>query len=212
MAPQFTDRPMQRGHEIVKAGPLLFRDTNITESKANVDPRTLRYVIAPGACVNDVRDGVAGNVLGNEGAQPGDPRRVLLAPGKPELAKDDPITNPPGADVWQPSGGGIPTPRTAPPSAATRKPATSSSPRTSAFDSSPRHSPARTASPSRTCAACHPQRRRRGICAAARPWPRAPLRRPCRSLPTRTATIACSCSAPGSRTARSWRGRRRSSR
>lgn len=100
----FVDRVIQRAHAVVKSGPLLFRDDNYTESAAQVDGRKLRYIIAPGAWVSDVRHGVAGNVLGNEGAQPTDPRRILLAPGQPELAKDDPVTNPPGPDVMQPTG------------------------------------------------------------------------------------------------------------
>ncbi len=100
----YVDRSIQRTHEVVKAGPLLFCDVNATEGKVQVDERRLRYVIAPGSWVTDVRNGVAGNVLGNEGAQPTDPRRIVLAPGQPELAKDDPITNAPGPDVLHPTG------------------------------------------------------------------------------------------------------------
>jgi hypothetical protein len=100
----FVDRPNQRSSDVATSGPLLFREINVTESKAQVDTRTLRYIIAPGAWVSDVRNGVAGNVLGNEGAQPSDARKIVLAPGHPDLVADDPITNPPGADVLQPSG------------------------------------------------------------------------------------------------------------
>jgi len=100
----FVDRVFQRAHEAAKSGPLLFRDDNYTDGMAQVEERKLGYIIAPGAWVSDVRRGVAGNVLGNEGAQPADPRRILLAPGEPDFAKDDPIANPPGPDVWHPSG------------------------------------------------------------------------------------------------------------
>lgn len=100
----FVDRPIQRLHQVVKAGPLLFRFDNVTERKEEVEERKLCYILAPGAWVSDVRNGVAGNVLGNEGAQPTDLRRILLAPGEPDLAANDPITNPPGADVYHPSG------------------------------------------------------------------------------------------------------------
>jgi hypothetical protein len=98
------DRVVQRDHDIVKSGPLLFRDENYTDSPDLLTERALRYAIAPGAWVSDVRRGVAGNVLGNEGAQPSDPRQILLAPGDPKLEKDDPITNPPGPDVMHPTG------------------------------------------------------------------------------------------------------------
>jgi hypothetical protein len=100
----FVERVIQRDSEVVKSGPLLFRDDNYTDSPVLLDERSLRYIIAPGAWVSDVRHGVAGNVLGNEGAQPTDPRRILLAPGHPELAENDPITNPPGPDLMHPTG------------------------------------------------------------------------------------------------------------
>ena len=100
----FVDRVFQRAHEVAKSGPLLFRDENYTDDKSRIEERKLGYIIAPGAWVSDVRNGVAGNVLGNEGAQPADPRRILLAPGEPDFAENDPITNPPGPDVWHPSG------------------------------------------------------------------------------------------------------------
>jgi hypothetical protein len=89
----YVDRPIQRNDQPVKAGPWLFRDDNVTLAKFQIDERALRYVIAPGAWVSDVRDGAAG-----------DPRHILLAPGDPQLAAGDAITNPPGADVMQPVG------------------------------------------------------------------------------------------------------------
>lgn len=100
----FVDRVFQRDREVAKSGPLLFRADNYTTAKAEVDPRRLKYILAPGAFVADVRDGVAGNVLGNEGVQPTDARRIVLAPGDPQLAPGDPITNALGPDVFHPTG------------------------------------------------------------------------------------------------------------
>jgi hypothetical protein len=89
-----------------QGGPTLFRWDNYTIGDGNL--KWHDYIIAPGAWVSDVRRGVAGDKPGNIGqANAGDERTIFLAPststGPLDFAKDDPITNPPGPDVWIPT-------------------------------------------------------------------------------------------------------------
>lgn len=92
------------------AGPTLLRFDNYTIDDATYMKNKLAYLIAPGAWVSDARDAVAGNTPGNIGAaQAGDERRLKLAPSSSEGTRfdfdaGDKITNPPGPDVWMPTG------------------------------------------------------------------------------------------------------------
>jgi hypothetical protein len=92
-------------------GLSLIKHDNYTTYPDHIRP--LRYIIAPGAWVSDVRQGVSGTTPGNIGqALAADPRTLILAPSLHMGASPvdltfepgDPILNPPGADVWQPSG------------------------------------------------------------------------------------------------------------
>jgi hypothetical protein len=91
-------------------GPTLFLFDNYSVDDATYAKNKLAYIIAPGAWVSDARDGVAGNLPGNIGAaSPSDERKLLLAPSSTEGAAldfepGDAITNPPGPDVWIPTG------------------------------------------------------------------------------------------------------------
>lgn len=71
----------------------------------------LRYIIAPGAWVSDVRRGVAGDLVGRLGqAKSDDPRTLVLAPAflidektPVDFAPGDPITNAVGPAPFQPT-------------------------------------------------------------------------------------------------------------
>jgi hypothetical protein len=91
--------------------------------------------------VSDVRNRATGNVLGNEGAQRNALRRIFLAPGQPDLAKNDPITNPPGPDVMHPPASASARSTTSPPPApAPPSPARTSAASRSETDSTRRRS------------------------------------------------------------------------
>src|SRR5262249_31079439 len=89
----FVDRPIQRASDVVTTRPLLFLDRHLTNDGDALDARSLDYVIAPGAWVSALRDAVGS-----------DARSTLLAPGDAGLNTGDDITNPPGGDVWHPTG------------------------------------------------------------------------------------------------------------
>ena len=90
----------------LRSGPTLFRHTNYTFGS---QPVSLRYIIAPGAWVSDVRRAVAGNVRGKIGQATADDERTLVLAPSPSMgtafdfAPGDPITNPPGPDPWVPT-------------------------------------------------------------------------------------------------------------
>lgn len=91
-----------------RSGPTLFKRSNYTSSEKEI--KKLKYIIAPGAWVSDVRHGVSGNVNGMLGrAHVIDERRLLLAPSRDngtefDFTPGDPITQPPGPDVYMPTG------------------------------------------------------------------------------------------------------------
>ena len=96
-----------------RRGPALFTFDNYTTDE-NHTPK-LDYIIAPGAWVSDVRDGVSSRELGHPSATAEDGRLIVLAPSSTDGASlpdgtsldfepNDPITNALGANVWQPSG------------------------------------------------------------------------------------------------------------
>jgi hypothetical protein len=91
-----------------KAGPVLFLRSNYTSSEKHI--RKLKYIIAPGSWVSDVRNGISGNVNGSLGrAHKSDERKLLLAPAPffgsaKDFAPGDLVTQPPGPDVYLPTG------------------------------------------------------------------------------------------------------------
>src|SRR6185312_12326291 len=91
---------------VAESGPTLFRWDNYSTDDTKLV--WLDYVIAPGAWVSDVRDGVTGNTPGNVGwAAVDDTRKIVLTPlpaTSPIFDQGDPITNPPSADVWLGTG------------------------------------------------------------------------------------------------------------
>lgn len=95
-----------------RSGPVLFRFSNYTTDKTKI--RELKYIIAPGAWVSDVRDGVSSWALGHPSATAEDRRLIVLAPSSTDGASlpggtsldfepNDPITNALGANVWKPT-------------------------------------------------------------------------------------------------------------
>ncbi|HET7503786.1 MAG TPA: hypothetical protein VFK02_22350 [Kofleriaceae bacterium] len=91
------------GH-VERSGPSLFRWENYT---SGMTPVELKYIIAPGSWVSDVRRAVAGDKPGLGGlATAEDPRTLVLTPSAspdPLFSPGDPITNPPGASPWHPT-------------------------------------------------------------------------------------------------------------
>jgi hypothetical protein len=100
-----------------RRGPALFRFENYTTSDKPPDIHMpeLDYIIAPGARVSDVRDGVSSWELGHPSATAEDRRLIVLAPSSTDGASlpggtsldfepNDPITNALGANVWKPTG------------------------------------------------------------------------------------------------------------
>jgi hypothetical protein len=96
-----------------RRGPALFRFENYTTSDIHMPE--LDYIIAPGAWVSDVRDGVSSWELGHPSATAEDRRLIVLAPSSTDGASlpdgtsldfepNDPITNALGANVWKPTG------------------------------------------------------------------------------------------------------------
>lgn len=92
----------------LKAGPALYSYSNYSTSDSN--KKDLKYIIAPGAWVSDVRNGISGYAPGLAGtATKGEPRTLVLAPapsfGTPaDFAKDDPIIQAIGSCVYAPTG------------------------------------------------------------------------------------------------------------
>ncbi len=91
-----------------RGGPRLMDAGNYTTSSK--DSHKLRYIIAPGAWASDVREGVAGYRPGNVWrATNDDARKIILAPApffqsSIDFASGDPITQPPAAEAWLPTG------------------------------------------------------------------------------------------------------------
>lgn len=92
----------------LKAGPRLYSRSNYSTSDSR--KKALKYIIAPGAWVSDTRKGISGYKFGNAGiATKGEPRTLVLAPtrsfgSKVDFAKDDPIIQPVGSNVYAPTG------------------------------------------------------------------------------------------------------------
>jgi hypothetical protein len=96
-----------------RSGPILFQFASYTTDKNSI--RELKYIIAPGAWVSDVRDGVSSWALGHQSATAEDRRLIVLAPSSTDGASlpggtsldfepNDPIANALGANVWKPTG------------------------------------------------------------------------------------------------------------
>jgi hypothetical protein len=96
-----------------RSGPILFKFENYTIDRTKIGE--LKYIIAPGAWVSDVRDGVSSWELGHQSATAEDRRLIVLAPSSTDGASlpdgtsldfepNDPITNALGANVWKPTG------------------------------------------------------------------------------------------------------------
>lgn len=91
-----------------RGGPRLMDASNYSISEKN--SVQLRYVIAPGAWASDVRDGVAGYRPGNVWRATAAESRIVLLASAPffgssvDFAPGDPITQPPAADAWLPTG------------------------------------------------------------------------------------------------------------
>ena len=91
-----------------RGGPRLMDAGNYSTSAK--DSHQLRYIIAPGAWASDVREGVAGYRPGNVWrATSDDARKIMLAPApffqsSIDFAAGDPITQPPAAEAWLPTG------------------------------------------------------------------------------------------------------------
>jgi hypothetical protein len=87
---------------------MLMRFSNYSTDADHLHP--LSCIVAPGAWASDVRDGVCGDRPGLVGvAAPGDRRTIVLAPfpqagTRVDFEPNDPISQPLGADVWQPTG------------------------------------------------------------------------------------------------------------
>jgi len=91
-----------------RGGPRLMDAANYSTSASQ--SRKLRYIIAPGAWASDVREGIAGYRPGNVfRATADDARKIVLAPApffgsSVDFASGDPITQPPAAEAWLPTG------------------------------------------------------------------------------------------------------------
>jgi hypothetical protein len=91
-----------------RGGPALLRFSNYSTDGNHLHP--LACIVAPGAWASDVRDAVCGDQPGLVGvAGPNDRRTIALAPSPQagtavDFEPSDPITQPLGADVWQPTG------------------------------------------------------------------------------------------------------------
>ena len=92
----------------LRSSPRLFKSSNLSSSDSV--RKELDYIIAPGAWVSDARDGISGFMPGTAGiASDSEPRKLLLAPSGAEgtrfdFEKDDPVIQPPGSNVYAPTG------------------------------------------------------------------------------------------------------------